>query len=387
MKLLKYLVDEIGPRWSERPNNARAADYLAHEFTALGLQVQRQDFPFVGWEVDAQPQLEVLAPEKYQASVALMEYSGSTPLAGIEGQVQSAGTAYVVPGFLEWPRYAILPDFPDHESGQGQPAAYLVAHQGLAGWLGPAIPLHAPDPFVAWPMAVLAEADHNRFQAWLRAGERIRVRFHTQGHIATPMQMHNVIATLPGESDETVLFCAHLDTAYDTAGANNNASGIQALYEIAQRLLQQPTRRLTYQFLLCDGCEWHYLGSRTFVNELRSHGKLGRYHAAINVDTVGSGDSFYFLASPDDLRRRAEKVVDQLALRRRFRQVEFLGPLAGSDHHSFLQVGIPASEILFWPCDVYKLPSDTTTAVDPALISTAAEIAYTLAQTYEEELS
>jgi hypothetical protein len=376
MKQLKYLVDEIGPRWAGRASNARAADYLAAEFANLGLAVERQDFPFVGWEVDEQPKLEVLSPQAYGAAVALMEYSGSTPLDGIEGEVQRAGTAYVVPGFLEWPRYAIVTD-------DGQVAAYLVAHQGLAGWLGPAIPLHVPDPIIAWPMAVLAEAEHNRFQQWLDAGEQIRVRFNTQGHIAAPLPAHNVIATLPGQSDETVIFCAHLDTAFGTAGANNNASGIQALFEIAQRLLQQPRRRLTYQFLLCDGCEWHYLGSRYFVSELRAHGELGRYRAAINVDTVGSGDSFYFLASPDDLRRRAEWVVERLSLRRHFRQVEFLGALAGSDHHSFLQAGIPASEILFWPCEVYKLPSDTSATIDPALISLAAEIAYTLAQTYE----
>lgn len=376
MKQLKYLADEIGPRWAGRESNARAADYLAGEFASLGLAVQRQEFPFVGWEVDALPSLDVLSPQPASAPVALMEYSGSTPLQGIEGDVRRAGTAYVVPGFLEWPRYEIVTD-------DGQVAAFLVAHQGLAGWLGPAIPLHAPDPIIAWPMAVLAEEAHNRFEQWLEAGQRIRVRFNTQGHIAAPLQAHNVIATLPGQSEETIIFCAHLDTAYGTAGANNNASGIQALFEIAQRLLQQPTRRLTYQFLVCDGCEWHYLGSRYFVSELRARGDLQRYRAAINVDTVGSGDSFYFLAAPDELRRRAEWVVERLSLRQRFRQVEFLGALAGSDHYSFLQAGVPASEILFWPCNVYKLPSDTSNTIDPTLITVAAEIAYTLAQTYE----
>jgi hypothetical protein len=378
MKLLTHLVEEIGPRWTGRSANARAAEYLAQEFAALGLEVERQDFPFIGWDVEVPPQLEVLMPERRTASVALMEYSGSTPSGGIDGVIQPAGTAFVVPGFLEWPRYAIVTE-------AGATAAYLVAHVGLGGWLGPAIPLHAPDPMIAWPMAVLAETDHRRFQSWLTDGQRITVHFHTQGHVVAPMQAHNVIATLPGRSDETVVFCAHLDTAYGTPGANNNAGGIQALYEVAQRLVQTGPLRLTYRFLLCDGCEWHYLGSRYFVSELRARGQLGRYRAAINVDTVASGDSFYFLAWPDDLRRRAEQVGDRLDLRRRFRQVEFLGPLAGSDHHSFLQAGVPASEILFWPCGVYKLPSDIAETADPNLIATAAEIAYTLAQTYEED--
>lgn len=390
MQQLKFLTEDIGPRWAGRISNKRAADYLAHEFASLHLDVQLQSFPFVGWDVETPPTLDVLAvdgePEDgepdaaYQAEVALMEYSGSTPLEGIEGTLERAGTAYVVPGFLEWPRYLIRND-------QGAAAAYLVAHQGLAGWLGPAIPLHTPDPMVAWPMAVLAEKEHNRFATWLDAGKTVRVRFNTQGSVIAPMHAHNVIATLPGESDEIVAFCAHLDTAYGTAGAHNNASGIQALHEIATRLAREPKHQLTYQFLLFDACEWHYLGSRYFVNELRAHGQLSRYRAAINVDTVGAGDSLYFLAYPDDLRRRAETVVDELSLRQRFRQVEFLGALAGSDHHSFLQAGIPASEILFWPCDVYKLPSDTSETIDPASIALAAEIAYTLAKSYEHDVA
>jgi hypothetical protein len=379
MRLLEYLVNEIGPRWTGRPSNERAAAYLAAEFAELGLNVKRQSFPFIGWEIDAPPRLDVLSPEPYSAAVALMEYSGSTPATGVEGEVRPAGTAFIVPGFLEFPRYAIM-------DADGLPAAYLVVHEGLDEWHAPPIPLHVPDPMIAWPSAMISQDDHDRFRAWLEGGKSVRARLTTQSRIVSPLWAHNVIATLPGLSEETVLFCAHLDTAFGTAGANNNACGVQALYDLAERLAQEPSRPLTSQFLLCDGCEWQFIGSRHFVSELRSSGELGRYRAAINVDTVASGDSLYLLASTDDVRRRSELVVDQLRLRDRFRQVEYLGALAGSDHYSFLQAGVPASEILFWPCDTYKLAGDTSSAVDPALIATAVEIAAALARTYEDDL-
>jgi aminopeptidase YwaD len=378
LEILRYLVEQIGPRWAGRSGAARAAEYLAQAFRGLGLRVERQTFPFLGWEVDSPPSLEILEPEPGRASVALMEFTGSTPAEGVEGELREAGLAYIVPGFLEWPRYAVV-------TGEGNPAGYLVAHIGLAGWLGPAIPLINPEPCYPFPGAILAQQDQQRFQTWLQAGKRIRVRFRTRGHYQADFNGHNVIATLPGASDCTVVLCAHLDTAYGTPGANNNAGGLQSLYEVAKRLVAAGQPRLTYQFLACDASEWHFLGSRYFLLEERARGRLKRILAGINIDTVASGDRFYFLAWPETMRRRAEHVVEQLKLRQAFRQVEFLGALAGSDHHSFIQAGIPASEILFWPCNVYKLPEDDATHVDGKLIELSAEIAYALAHTFEED--
>ena len=378
MEIVRHLVEQIGPRWAGRSGAAQAAQYLAEKFSQLGLQVETQTFPFVGWEVDEPPTLEILQPEVGHASVALTEYSGSTPPEGLEGELRPAGQAGIVPGFLDWPRYAIMTE-------DNRPAAYLIAHIGLGGWFAPAIPLANPEPFYPFPMAILSQADHQRFQDWLNAGERIYVRFRARGHYAEHFVGHNVIATLPGKTERAVVLCAHLDTAYGTPGANNNAGGVQALYEVAHKLMAMPDRRLSYHFLACDATEWHYLGSRFFLQEARAHGWIHHILAGINLDTVASGDQLYFLAWPQSMRERAERVVDQLQLRERLRAVEFLGPLAGSDHYSFIQAGIPASEILFWPCPVYKTPEDDMRFVDAKMIALASEIADALVRTFEEE--
>ncbi|GEM_PF-1343330 len=377
MDIIKRLV-EIGPRWSGRPAAAEAAHFLANAFAGLGLTVERQDYPFVGWEVDELPSLEVIEPEAGQASVALMEYSGSTPTDGVTGELRPAGKGYIVPGLLEWPRYAIITD-------DGRVGGYLIAHIGLGGWLGPAIPLHNPEPFFPFPMAILAQADYERFEAWLREGRRVRVRFRTAGHLVSPLVGHNVIATLPGRTERTVVFVAHLDTAYGTPGAGNNAGGLQALFDLAARLSSRGSHHLTYRFLACDGGEWHYLGSRYFLQQERDAGRLAQIEAGINIDTVVAGDQLYFLATPESMRRRAEQVVSQLRLADRFRSIHYLGALRGSDHYSFIQADIPAAEILFWPCQVYKLPEDDLRWVDERLIGLATEIAYALACTYEED--
>jgi aminopeptidase YwaD len=379
MEVLRHLVQGIGPRWAGRPGAARAADYLAEVFADLGLEVTRQDFPFVGWEVDELPTLEIRSPEPGRAAVALMEYSGATPPDGVVGAVRPAGSATIVPGFLEWPRYAIVGD-------DGTVAARLIAHIGLAGWTGPAIPLVSPEPFFPFPAAILSEEDHHRFQRWLGEGKRITAHFRSRGHFDPGLTGHNVIAVLPGDSADTVVVCAHLDTAFGTPGAHNNASGVQAMVDVARRLQAEPRRRLTTLFAAFDASEWLYLGSRYFVAERRAYGNLSPIVAAINLDTVAMGDQLYFLAWPETMRRRAEQVVADLRLADRLRQIEYLGPLAGSDHYSFIQAGIPAAEILFWPCTVYKTPADDLSQVDAGLIELSAEIALALIRTFEEEI-
>jgi hypothetical protein len=377
MEIIRHLVGTIGERWAGRRGAAEAAAYVYSRFADLPLQVEQQGFPFLGWEVDEEPRLEILEPEPSKAAVALTEYSGSTTAAGIEGQLRPAGVGKIVPGFLEWPRYEVT-----NEKGEAE--AYLIVHVGLGGWRAPPIPLMNPTPFYPYPMAILAEADHRRIQRWIEQGKPVRVRFRSQGHPAT-FRGRNVVATLPGSSEKSVVFCAHLDSAYGTPGANNNAGGVQALYDLALSMSGEKSRILTYRFLACDACEWGFLGSRFFLHSAEDSGYLKNILAGINIDTVASGDSLYFLAWPASMRRRAERVVDRLELVKVFKQVEYLERLAGSDHYAFIEAGIPAAEILFWPCPVYKLPEDDIEHVNESLVRRSVEIAAALAETFEEE--
>ena len=360
-------------------SNRTAAVYLRDEFSALGLETRVQRFPFLGWDIESEPALRITSPEEFAASVALMEYSGSTTEEGVEGRILPAGTAHMVQGFLDWPRLAVVDDNDDA-------LGYLVVHEGLAGWEGPAIPLHNPDPLLPFPMAILAEADAKRIQKWLKEGVEVRASFSVRSRFTGPTSGWNVVARLPGERSERVVFTAHLDTAYGSAGANNNACGIEACHRIARRLAAGKKRILTYEFLFPDACERGYLGSYHYLREEERADTVGSILANINVDTVSSGDSLYFLSHPEDMRRRAERVTEELDLKSLFKEVTFLGKLAGSDHYSFLQAGIPAAELLFWPCEVYKTPEDDAGAVDEGLIERSVDIALALANTYEEDL-
>ncbi|NDJ35686.1 MAG: Zn-dependent exopeptidase M28, partial [Chloroflexi bacterium] len=110
----------------------------------------------------------------------------------------------------------------------------------------------------------------------------------------------NVIARLPGQSDEIVVVGAHYDSRtvdpFDAAGrapgAGDNASGAAALLEIA-RVLAGTTPRHTIVFVAFAGEEVGMLGSRYFVSQTDP----AAIRAMFALDSIGG------VAAPQDASR------------------------------------------------------------------------------------
>lgn len=387
-RLMRRLVEDIGPRWAgaEGGGNLRAAEVIREELEGLGIgsgahtSLSVESFPFAGWELVAEPRLSITAPEAREVPVALMEYSGLAPYPRLEGKIGPAGQAHVVPGFLDWPQYGL---YDDH----GQLLALFVGHEGLSGWDAPPIPLHNPEPAFAYPMAMLGQADHRWIGEALAQGALLRGHF-TGGGRPVPLQGHNVVARLEGERPDTVVLTAHLDTSYGSPGANNNAGGVQVLATVAARLIAEagegPIKGNSLELVFCDGAEWQFLGSRHYLFRRGMRQDAPPIRANINVDSVTIGDELFLVSSDDWMTRHLEDVIEELSLRERFSSVNFLGAVAGSDHYSFIQAGIHATELLFWPCPTYKTPEDTMEGVDAARLRDAVEITQALIRSMEE---
>lgn len=61
----------------------------------------------------------------------------------------------------------------------------------------------------------------------------VELKFRTNNQ-----DFYNIEAVIPGESDNVLVIGAHYDSAYDSPGANDNASGVAALIEIAKFLVK-----------------------------------------------------------------------------------------------------------------------------------------------------
>ncbi len=129
----------------------------------------------------------------------------------------------------------------------------------------------------------------------------------------------NVIATLEGrDSSQYYLVMAHYDTINDDGegwysrketipapGANDNASGVAIMIEVA-RVLSNSTFNYDIRFAALAAEEWGFLGSRRYVAQAIENGD----HIAgfINIDMVGLSDAgqpniyvYYKIDSPDSL--------------------------------------------------------------------------------------
>ena len=188
------------------------------------------------------------------------------------------------------------------------------------------------------------------------------------------LTMRNVLGMIPGKNTkEYVIVGAHFDhLGIDPVldgdqiynGADDNASGVSAVLQIARAFLasgQQPERNVIFAFW--DGEEKGLLGSKYFVQTCPFLSQIKGY---LNFDMIGRNNKpqqpkqvvyFYTAAHPVfgdwvkvDIRKYG------LQLEPDYRAWE--NPIGGSDNGSFAKVGIP---IIWYHTDGhpdYHQPSD-----------------------------
>lgn len=221
-------------------------------------------------------------------------------------------------------------------------------------------------------------------------GESMRqVWSYRGGEPETDMEMTNLVARLPGNSialaSQPVVIVAHLDhlgrgwpnvregnQGQVHPGADDNASGVAVLLELARALKAEGSRPRSIIFLVVTGEEAGLLGSRHWVKNLRE-GMVP--FAAVNLDTVGRlKDGALYVLNADSAREwrfifmgvgyttgAPVKIVTE--------------PLDASDQAAFIEAGIPAIQLFTGPNADYHRPSDTFEKLDLEGMATVTEAA------------
>ena len=97
-------------------------------------------------------------------------------------------------------------------------------------------------------------------------------------------QSRNVIADLPGETDEYIVLTAHYDTTSLSQGAYDNMSGAVGLLGIAEHFMTHP-HRYGLRFVWCGSEERGLLGSKAYC---AAHPEeLKKIALCINLDMIG----------------------------------------------------------------------------------------------------
>ncbi len=183
--------------------------------------------------------------------------------------------------------------------------------------------------------------------------------------------VNNVVAYLPGETDEYVVIGAHYDhlglgdensLAPDKIGqvhhgADDNASGTAGLIELARRFADQPKQRRGALFIAFAGEEIGLLGSQHWVeNPTRP---LDKAVAMLNMDMIGRISKNKVYIGGLGTAKIFDKLVEDAAKPTPFEISPSRSGYSASDHTSFTAKGVP---ILFFFSGLhgdYHKPSDT----------------------------
>jgi Zn-dependent M28 family amino/carboxypeptidase len=205
------------------------------------------------------------------------------------------------------------------------------------------------------------------------------------------MQMKNVVAVLRGTDEKLKDSPAVISAHYDHLGlgwpdvhkgdegkihhgADDNASGVSILLELAKSMAQTTQPKRTIIFVAFTGEEAGLIGSRYFVSQSKKYFQ-GDIIANINLDTDGSlfdknlmvlnGNSakewkFVFMGTDYTTGVKSDVVMQELD---------------ASDQVAFIEKGIPAVQLFTGATGNYHKPSDTFDKIDSKGLVKVATVA------------
>jgi hypothetical protein len=112
------------------------------------------------------------------------------------------------------------------------------------------------------------------------------------------IQSANFIAVKHGLSSQEIIVGAHYDSVKTGKGADDNASGVGVILEVAERLKDTETP-YTIRFILFGAEEAGLQGSKYYVSQMTEEQKQNTI-AMINLDSVTAGDFAYIYGDQGD---------------------------------------------------------------------------------------
>ncbi len=364
MNLVETLGVEIGVRQAGTPAADQAAEAVAEAFRDTGLEPRFHEFGLLGYEAE-EPELEVDG-ERWDAGPCMY----SNPTDGfVEGRIRRLGDHSIGGFFPEADVFAV-------EDEDGRELARLL----MSPFGGPAIPfMTGPRQIAVGPAVFISGADSMRLRE--RDGARARVR--VRGRFVPGLVERNVVAELPGESEEAIIVSAHYDSVWRGPGVVDNATGVEGVRRIAERLASGGHKR-SLIFIGFAAEEIGCVGSQAWIFDAEITGELERIKACVNLDCIAHGERLELMASPQALSDRLAGFAGELGLGERYDlNIAPAGP--GVDAFPFHRKGIPAATVSHFGYDEYHLPSERLELIDEQRLSDSVELAMLLIDSLLEQ--
>jgi len=223
-------------------------------------------------------------------------------------------------------------------------------------------------------------------QAGLRPGSDDDSYFQTWQDLAgepeKTVALKNVIGYIPGSKAdwkaESVVICAHYDhlglgwpdvrggnQGKIHNGADDNASGVSVLIELARHLQKsvKPSRNLV--FVAFTGEEAGLRGSKQYVEQMKQF-PVKKVMGALNLDTVGRLNDQKILILGGNSAREWVHIFMGCGYVTGVKNQLVQEELDASDQMSFIRQGVPAVQLFTGPHFDYHRPTDDIEKIDAA---------------------
>ncbi len=330
----------IAPRFAGTEAEAIAASYIENEFRSYGLEAWIENFAIESSYVIEENWLRIISPEQMDIAFVPLIYSPSTDNTVTGRLVHVTGE----PENLEQLRERVVLVERKNVSRALVDLPPLAVLTYLDNW-----PPYFEPQWSNPPKAPLLWISGWDAQHLIELLEQDNVEVELQFRVKVESAVsHNVVALLPGQSEEIMVIGAHHDSVL-TPGAVDDASGVAVVLEIA-RVLSTENLQRTILFTTFGSEELGLLGSDAFVLEHAENDIV----VVIVFDSIapGPGDGLRVglrdsqeVATTEWLDAYAQELAENLDF---YVKSERLSAVGGySDYASFTEVDIPGTWV-YW---------------------------------------
>ena len=305
--------------------------------------------------------MQLSGPIQERIPCFALVYAPPTPAAGLELPLRKIGKTTLLRG-VDCSKYALV----DPETGMQR--AHLITRLD-----GPGCAMTLLDPTRAVPTVFVGGEEAQAIKRWSEQYPSLTAKVTLASILKPEARSCNVVATLPGTNTRKgILLLAHHDTQYNSPGAVDNASGVQALLSLAKRLIRSRPSK-TVHFVVFGAEEYMLLGSRHYAQMLQETGSSKDVEAVVNVDMAGCNAPTWvnFTEDDRDFKLRVARAFERFGIFERYGDVHWqTPPWPTGDHAPFAEAGLPALYISHrgqrYP--YLHLPGDTIDKVDKEML-------------------
>ena len=127
-------------------------------------------------------------------------------------------------------------------------------------------------------------------------------------------EAQNVIGFYPGETRDEILIIAHLDTAYDSPGANDNTASLILMLMLAKSISGKKLKK-SIRFIASNGGEYDFSGIKHYARLVEKDNTLRNIKYILNLHSISWGMDLNFATDDAALNSIIRDISQELELK------------------------------------------------------------------------